>query len=410
DCADAAVEVRAARAAARAAAGDLTGACQAWSEIVTGRRARGDELGALRVELEWAEVLERRGELAAAAQLAASIDACAARLELGALRARAAAVAAAIDAAASRRPAVTDGDAPLRRRIAGLAARGENRGALELARDGVAAADRMGNAADLADALAWCARLELAGGDRRAAELIASRAAREAAAAGATWARCTSLLVLAAVAREQGDVVAASSYARDAAEVAALAGLPVERVVAERALAAIADAGGRSAPCSAEATLGDLGRAAAARALADLGLSTMRPFRVVGCDGQESRVADASPERLGLAARDLVVDGVREAIVRGGRVVADLRRRSLLKRLLFLFAAQPGRVFSKEEIVQTVWTVEYHPLRHDAALFTNIMRIRRLLGRDGADLIRVNEEGYRFTPAPDFLFVEPVGG
>jgi DNA-binding response OmpR family regulator len=101
---------------------------------------------------------------------------------------------------------------------------------------------------------------------------------------------------------------------------------------------------------------------------------------------------------------------VREVIVRLGRPVADLRRRSLLKRLLFLFAAQPGRIFSKEEIVQTVWAVEYHPLRHDAALFTNIMRIRRLLGRDGAELIRVGEDGYRFTPGKDFLFVEPVSG
>ena len=87
---------------------------------------------------------------------------------------------------------------------------------------------------------------------------------------------------------------------------------------------------------------------------------------------------------------------------------ADLRRRSLLKRLLFLLASSPTRTFSKEDIVQTVWEVEYHPLRHDAALFTNIMRIRRLLGKDGADLIRVSEDGYRFMPPKDFVFVEDV--
>jgi DNA-binding response OmpR family regulator len=69
----------------------------------------------------------------------------------------------------------------------------------------------------------------------------------------------------------------------------------------------------------------------------------------------------------------------------------------------------PGNTFSKEEIVQSVWNVEYHPLRHDAALFTNIMRIRRLLGKDGADLIRVSDAGYRFTPPKDFVFVEAVG-
>ncbi len=296
------------------------------------------------------------------------------------------------------------------------AARGDSRSALKLARSCVAAAERTGNAADMADALAWRARLELASGDRPAAEVAAARAAREAAHAGATWARCQALLVLAALAREGGEVVSASSYARDAVEVAASAGLPVERLVAERALAAIAGGGeGRPGARGNEvagvgASLAEAARDAATRMLADLGLTAIRPYRVISADGQESRVADASPDRLRMAERDLVVDGVREVIVRSGRPVADLRRRSLLKRLLFLFASQPGAIFSKEDIVQRVWGVEYHPLRHDAALFTNIMRIRRLLGRDGAELIRVGEDGYRFTPGKDFLFVEPVAG
>jgi len=147
---------------------------------------------------------------------------------------------------------------------------------------------------------------------------------------------------------------------------------------------------------------------AATRLLADLGLTAVRPYRVVSAGGDESFVADASPDLLQLGERALAVDGVRETVYRGGKTSADLRRRSLLKRLLFLFARSPGRVFSKEEIVETVWNVEYHPLRHDAALFTNIMRIRRLLGEDGAELIRVSEDGYRFAPPRDYLFVEPV--
>ena len=98
---------------------------------------------------------------------------------------------------------------------------------------------------------------------------------------------------------------------------------------------------------------------------------------------------------------------MREVIWRHG---AGARRSApplLLKRLLFLFASAPGKVFSKEAIVQAVWNVEYHPLRHDAALFTNIMRIRRLLGEDGSEIIRVTEDGYRFVPPRDFLFVIP---
>ena len=149
-------------------------------------------------------------------------------------------------------------------------------------------------------------------------------------------------------------------------------------------------------------------RVAAGRLLSDLGLSAVRPFRIIDASGAVSEVADADPEVLRLAVRTLAVDAVRETIWRRGTELADLRRRSLLKKLLFLFAAAPGKTFSKEEIVQTVWSVAYHPLRHDAALFTNIMRIRRLLGEDGAEIIRVTEDGYRFDPPEDFIFVTPA--
>ena len=137
----------------------------------------------------------------------------------------------------------------------------------------------------------------------------------------------------------------------------------------------------------------------------NLGLTALRPFRIIDASGAVSEVADADPEVLRLPVRTLAVDAVRETIWRRGTELADLRRRSLLKKLLFLFAAAPGKTFSKEEIVQTVWSVAYHPLRHDAALFTNIMRIRRLLGEDGAEIIRVTEDGYRFEPPSDFVFV-----
>ena len=69
----------------------------------------------------------------------------------------------------------------------------------------------------------------------------------------------------------------------------------------------------------------------------------------------------ANPIQIGLGVKvgsidavfsSLTIDAVRQVIVRAGEVTAELRRRSLLKRLLFLFASQPGMVFSKEEIVE----------------------------------------------------------
>jgi hypothetical protein len=250
------------------------------------------------------------------------------------------------------------------------------------------------------------ARLELARGDRTNARAAATRAAREAASAGVVRVRVQALLALSALARDDDDASAAVAYARDAAELALAAGLPVERLVAYAALDSIAGNEAVADPSApSAATMPATAIEGAARLLTDLGLTAQRPFRVIDCEGVTSDVADANPEVLRLPSRALAVDGVREVIWRHGQELADLRRRSLLKRLLFLFASAPGKVFSKESIVQAVWNVEYHPLRHDAALFTNIMRIRRLLGEDGSEIIRVTEDGYRFVPPRDFIFV-----
>jgi DNA-binding response OmpR family regulator len=160
---------------------------------------------------------------------------------------------------------------------------------------------------------------------------------------------------------------------------------------------------------AAAATLSSLAVAAGERMLSDLGLAPTCAFRLIGADGAAAYAAEIDGARLGLGARTLVIDGATEHILRDGKPVADLRRRTLLKRLLFLFAAAPGRTFSKEEIVERIWDVDYHPLRHDAALFTNVMRLRRLLGEGGQDILRVGEGGYSFAPPRDFLFVDKLG-
>lgn len=457
DAALVADEIRGIGALVRARRGQLGRACEELSQLVARRRQRGDEIGALRAELDLAGVLARRGELASSSELANACRGAASRRGLEGLSAHAAAICVHIDlselrldsaepmleaisagghAAAGVRADVSvlraqaaacsagamvepdlcaESDIDLgfgRMQIAMTA--GDSSTALDAANAVAVRAERAGRALELAESLAVVARLQLARGDRAAAVAAATRAAREALGAGATRARVGAMLVLAAIARESEEIPAASAYARDALELATAAGLPIERLIAAEAIDAIAGsaagapAGAGDGRNAAAATMSQPALDAASRALSDLGLTTVRPFRVVSATGNESFVADANPDLLQMKERVLAVDGVREAIYRQGAQAADLRRRSLLKRLLFLFAGSPGRVFSKEEIVETVWNVEYHPLRHDAALFTNIMRIRRLLGEDGADLIRVSEDGYRFCPPKDFIFVEAV--
>lgn len=452
-------ELRRSRAQVAMRRGDTNAAVAIARSLVASRRARGDELAALISEVELAEMLVRRGEVVAAAELASAVHGSASRRKLGLLVARAELAMATIDlleyrvdaaqVTLERLAASPSLDAGSRAQAAVLAAEaramlGLRAGCVEEARDagaeevrddldrelavarvaqaagdvGVALessrraaqrAERAGRGADLAEALVVTARVELARGERAGAKAAATRAAREAATAGLVRVRIQALLALAALARDDEDYPAAAAYARDAADLAGAAGLPVERMAANAALDSIAGAPARPDPASgAAATLSPAALDAVGRLLADLGLTALRPYRLVSADGSVSEVSDADPEILRLPDRALAVDGVRETIWRQGTELADLRRRSLLRRLLFLFAAAPGKVFSKEEIVQTVWDVEYHPLRHDAALFTNIMRIRRLLGEDGAEIIRVTEDGYRFVPPRDFVFVYAV--
>ncbi|HEX2688242.1 MAG TPA: helix-turn-helix domain-containing protein, partial [Kofleriaceae bacterium] len=450
-------EVLAARALVARRRGDSTTAAALLLEVVRARRERGDELGALRAELDLAELEILRGQPALAAELASAALASSVRRELGHLAARGSAVVAAIDlmelridAALPRleelhgQPALDAGSAAqvavllataraLGGQRPGAVELAQNAGAesrdeldrglaaaevalaagdvgvaLELARDTAVLAERAHRTIELASALVIVARLELARGDRGNARAAASRAAREAATAGLFRVRVHALLALCALARDDDDASSAVAYARDASEFAMIAGLPVERLVAHAALDAISGSEAVADPSApSAATMAPTALEGAARMLTDLGLTAQRPFRVIDAEGVPSDVADANPEILRLSGRALAVDGVREMIWRHGQELADLRRRSLLKRLLFLFASAPGKVFSKEAIVQAVWNVEYHPLRHDAALFTNIMRIRRLLGEDGSEIIRVTEDGYRFVPPRDFLFVIP---
>ena len=439
--------------------GDCEGAVRRLAAIIASRRGRGDELGALTAELFLAEVALRRGDLTSAAELAGAARTTATRLrlpgladrallalatvELGEMRldrardaldkvaastglsalaqARCAQLQAEVRAAGGQRAGAVDaaraaGAAHLGELERDLAearvatAAGDIGRALGAARRVAAAAVRAGRGAELAEALVIGCRLELAKGDRGGARAQASRAAREAAAAGLLRPRAHALLALASLARDDGDTGAAATYARDASELAQLAGLPVERLAATVALDAITggDVEISLETSGAAAAMTPAAIDAASRLLSDLGLTALRPFRIIDAAGAVSEVADADPEVLRLPVRTLAVDAVRETIWRRGTELADLRRRSLLKKLLFLFAAAPGKTFSKEEIVQTVWSVAYHPLRHDAALFTNIMRIRRLLGEDGAEIIRVTEDGYRFDPPEDFIFVTPA--
>ncbi len=444
DCVPLRDELARCEALVEARVGDANVAIENLRHHVSAARLRGDEMGALRSEIELCGILVDSGAIASAAVIAHSVSTTAHRFSLHGMAARAelmsvrvAVAELRIDLAAEQLESIDisvlsfqdralaaklarevaawrgsndagDAQSPLEAAQLSLAA-GNAAQALKHAQRAAVEVERTGHRGALGKALAIVARLELARGKRDAANAAASKAARESLACGCNTSRTDALLVLSALAREGGDVCEAATYARDARTLACSSGLPLQRLVAEQALEIISrdnEPAPQQLRSASAATASEEAISSAAAVLADLGFTASRPYRCVAACGSESFVTSASAELLGLYDRSLAVDAVRQVIVRAGQDVADLRRRSLLKRLLFLFAASPNYVFSKEEIVEKVWEVEYHPLRHDAALFTNIMRIRRLLGEDGIELIQVCEQGYSLVPPKDFLFVE----
>lgn len=129
-----------------------------------------------------------------------------------------------------------------------------------------------------------------------------------------------------------------------------------------------------------------------------------QPYTIVGSDGVKRGAAEGDPRIADLPRRSLAIDDVREVVWKDGREI-PLRRRMLLRRFLLLFAQSPGATFSKEDVVRAVWGVEYHPLRNDPALFTSVMRIRKMLGDASGDILRSGEGGYRLVVPEDFCCV-----
>ena len=63
-------------------------------------------------------------------------------------------------------------------------------------------------------------------------------------------------------------------------------------------------------------------------------------------------------------------------------------------RLLLIFAARPGEVISRDELLNMCWGIEY--LGTTRTLDQHIFVLRKKLGQDGSRLVSVRSLGYRF--------------
>lgn len=105
----------------------------------------------------------------------------------------------------------------------------------------------------------------------------------------------------------------------------------------------------------------------------------------------------------------LLVDRERKVIIESKIGEVHFERRFVLLEIFYLLAAQPGKVFSKEDLVDKIWRESYNPMIHDSKVYTSISRLRKLIEPDFKRPVYILNErdGYAFNAAVQLEDVSP---
>lgn len=101
------------------------------------------------------------------------------------------------------------------------------------------------------------------------------------------------------------------------------------------------------------------------------------------------------------AGSRLMIDRERKVIIEPKIGEVHFERRFVLLEIFYLLASQPGKVFSKEDLVDKIWRESYNPMIHDSKVYTSISRLRKLIEPDFKRPVYILNErdGYAFNPA-----------
>lgn len=108
------------------------------------------------------------------------------------------------------------------------------------------------------------------------------------------------------------------------------------------------------------------------------------------------RRADGNGARRRIVAGDLVIDGERRVVTRGGDAAHTTRREF---ELLYLLASTPGRTYSRASLLEEVWGYEWTGPTDTVTV--HVRRLRQKIEADPSDprhLVTVYGVGYRFEP------------
>ena len=101
------------------------------------------------------------------------------------------------------------------------------------------------------------------------------------------------------------------------------------------------------------------------------------------------RRTKTEPERAELHVGNMTIDFVKKLVKANGE---DIKLSPKEFGILSMLAKQPGRVFSREEILAEVWHGDSYVL--DRTIDVHIARVRRKLGEDACHL--TNRQGYGY--------------
>ena len=79
---------------------------------------------------------------------------------------------------------------------------------------------------------------------------------------------------------------------------------------------------------------------------------------------------------------DLVLGTDSNVVVERKRGKVDFKNQFILLDLLHLLARNPGKTFSKEDLVKNIWKQDYNPSVHDNKIYVTIKRLRKMIEPD----------------------------
>ncbi len=79
---------------------------------------------------------------------------------------------------------------------------------------------------------------------------------------------------------------------------------------------------------------------------------------------------------------DIIFDGENNTIIENKIGKVDFKNQFILLDLLKLFLMNPGKIFSKEDLVEEIWRQPYNPAVHDNKIYVTIKRLRKMIEPD----------------------------